>query len=189
LWLLLDHRASSLEFLGVYATEFPNKEDANNIPNGEDNVPSFCIRKSLWNRSEDIANCQLADNKEEYIIGKKQTFSQVIFINSRQVPKLTELILEVVEITKNGLKLQENIYKQSPYNEIKIYISEGSFDLNFAYKPYLMTNSLLEEWIIKWRNCIDGLPINIGYSPDEQFRMSYELSLFDQIQLFSEIQR
>ncbi|NJN10830.1 MAG: hypothetical protein HC815_23695 [Richelia sp. RM1_1_1] len=47
-----------------------------------------------------------------------------------------------------------------------------------------MTNSALEEWIIKLSNSIDSLPLDIGYLPDDKFTMSYELSLFDKISMF-----
>lgn len=92
-----------------------------------------------------------------------------------------------MQMAKHGLSLQL-IYNESVYDEIKINISDGRFYFNFAYHPGVVTNNILEEWILKWRNCIDKLPLDMGYLPDEKIRISYELSLFDKVAMFDRIQ-
>ncbi|MBD2607976.1 hypothetical protein H6G81_26535 [Scytonema hofmannii FACHB-248] len=179
-WLLLDS-ISNIEFFGVYSN---NDEDFSDNSNNLDISPPFCIRKALWSKSEDIYNFQNADDKKKYILGENQVISNVFFIDSTHVPEITQLISEVIKITKNGLILQENLQNKLVYDEIKINVSDGRFYLNFSYKPHLLTNSALEEWIIKLCNCIDSLPLDIGYLPDGKFRMSYELSLFDKVSMF-----
>jgi hypothetical protein len=180
LWLLLDS-VSNIEFFGVYAN---NDEDFSDNSNQLDISPSFCVRKVLWSKHEDIYNFQNADDKKKYILGDNQVISNICFINSTHLPEITQLISKGIQIAENGLILQENLQTKLVYDEIKINVSDGRFYLNFSYKPRLLTNSALEEWIIKLRNCIDSLPLDIGYSPDDGFRISYELSFFDKISLF-----
>ncbi|WP_414530343.1 hypothetical protein [Nodularia chucula] len=185
-WLLLDS-GSSVEFFAVYATELSKDEGVSDSSSELKTLPNFCIKKAFWNKSEDIKNFQLADDKKKYILGETQTFSNIIFIDSTHCIEATQLISEAIQMTKYGLSLQEN-QNESVYDEIKINISDGRFYLNFAYHPGVVTNILLEEWILKWRNCIDKLPFDIGYLPDEKIRISYELSLFDKVTMFDKIQ-
>jgi hypothetical protein len=179
-WLLLDS-VSNIKFIGVYATE---DEDISDNSNRLDISPSFCIRKAFWSKSEDVSNFQHADDKKKYILGENQILSNVYFINSTHLPEIEQIISEAINITKNGLFLEKNTQSKLAYDEIKINISDGRFYLNFSYKPHLLTNSALEEWIIKLCNSIDSLPLDIGYLPDDKFTMSYELSLFDKISMF-----
>ncbi|MBW4650556.1 MAG: hypothetical protein KME06_17980 [Kastovskya adunca ATA6-11-RM4] len=184
-WLLLDSGAS-VEFFGVYATELSNnKVDSNS--NELENLPAFCIKKAFWSKLEDIKNFQLADDKKKYILGATQTFSNIVFINFAHCPETTQLVEEVIQVAKHGLSLQEN-QNESVYEEIKINVSDGRFYLNFSYHPRVVTNNVLEQWIFKWRNCIDKLPLDMGYLPDEKVRISYELSLFDKVSMFDKIQ-
>lgn len=96
------------------------------------------------------------------------------------------MILEVSDNFTCGLNFKESSTRESitdisNYDLIQINIPDGRFYLDFAYRPNLMTNNIIENWIIKWRKYIERLPLEIGYSPDEKFRISYNLSLFDQI--------
>ncbi|MDJ0674654.1 MAG: hypothetical protein QNJ36_04510 [Calothrix sp. MO_167.B42] len=181
-WLLFDS-VSNIEFIGVYATDTDN-EDISDNSSKLDICPSFCIRKSSWSKSEDIYNLQHADDKKKYILGENQIYSNVFFIDSTHLPEIEKIISEAIHLTKNGLLLEENIQSRLACTEITINVSDGRFYLNFSYKPHLLTNSALEEWIIKLRNSIDNLPLDIGYLPDDKFTMSYELSLFDKISMF-----
>jgi hypothetical protein len=185
-WLLLDS-GSSLEFFGVYASELSNDEGVSDSSTELESLPDYCIKKAFWSKSEDIEKFQLADDKKKYILGDTQTLSNIIFLKSTHCLEATQLISEAIQMTKHGLSLQEN-KNESTYDEIKINVSDGRFYLNFAYHPTVVTNNILEEWIFKWRNCIDNLPLDIGYSPDEKIRISYELSLFDKISMFDRIQ-
>lgn len=185
-WLLLDS-GSSVDFFGVYATELSKNESDSDRSSELENLPDFCIKKAFWSKSEDIKKFQLADDKKKYVLGETQTLSNMIFINSVHCPETMQLIEEAIQVAKHGLSLQENQNK-SAYEEIKINVSDGRFYLNFSYHPSVVTNNILEEWILKWRNCIDKLPLDIGYSPDEKIRVSYELSLFDKVSMFDRIQ-
>ncbi|MBW4504986.1 MAG: hypothetical protein KME64_00470 [Scytonematopsis contorta HA4267-MV1] len=178
LWLLFDSNFN-MEFVGVYANDEDVRADSNS-----DVSPSFCIRKVSWSKAEDIGNFQKAGDKKEYVLGENQVVSNVLFIDPIHFPEITQLISEAIHIAQNGINLQENLQSKLVYDEIKINVSDGRFYLNFSYKPCLMTNSTLEEWIINLRNCIGNLPLNIGYLPDDKFRMSYELSLFDKVSMF-----
>lgn len=187
LCLLLDF-FSRLEFFGVYDADVSTNEDASDSINELKDLPDFCIRKVWWNKAEDIENFQIADDKEQYILSDKQTLSNVIFIKSTQVPEIPQLISEAIRLARHGLELHEQPRTEPPYYEVNLNVSDGGYRFDFAYAPGLLENSILEEWIIKWRNCIDDLPLDIGYLPDEKFRISYELSLFDQISIFGRIQ-
>jgi len=185
-WVLLDS-GSRVEFFGVYATEMSTDEGTSDNSSELETSPNFCIKKAFWSKSEDIEKFQLADDKKKYILGETQTLSNMIFINSTHCLEATQLIEEAILVTKHGVTLQENQNK-SAYDEIKINVSDGRFYLNFAYHPGAVTNNILEKWIFKWRNCIDRLPLDIGYLPDDQIRISYELSLFDKISMFDILQ-
>jgi hypothetical protein len=180
LWVMLDS-FSNVEFFGVYLND---DEDTNNSTELE-RLPSFCIRKAFWNRQEDIENFQLADDKKKYILGEKQTLSNVIFTGSKHYIEVKQLISEIIQSVKYGLNLQEFSRSESTNDEIKINISSGVFYLDFSYHPGVLKSDMLEEWIIRFRNCIESLPLNTGYFPDTNFRMSYRLSLFDQISNFN----
>lgn len=186
IWLLLDY-GISVEFFGVYATESSEDECVSDSGSELGNLPNFCIKKAFWSKLEDLKKFQMASDKKKYILGESQTISNIIFIESTHCLEATQLISEAIQVSKHGLSLQEN-QKESEYEEIKINISDGRFYLNFAYHPGVLTNSTLEEWILKWRNCIDKLPLDIGYLPDGKIRISYELSLFDKISMFDRIQ-
>jgi hypothetical protein len=67
--------------------------------------------------------------------------------------------------------------------EANLSISDDGFHYDFIYSPHLLKSSILEEWILKLRNSINNLPLDIGYLPDGNFRISYENSLFEQIQM------
>ncbi len=185
-WLLLDS-SSSVEFFGVYATEISKDEGVSYSSSELETLPDFCIKKAFWNKSEDIKRFQLADDKKKYVLGETQTLSNMIFIKSTHCVEATQLISQAIQMTKDGLSLQE-YQNESVYDEIKINVSDGRFYLNFAYHPAVVKNNILEEWIFKWRNCIDKLPLDIGYLPDEKIRISYELSLFDKVTMFDKIQ-
>ena len=184
-WLLLDS-GSSVEFFGVYDTELSKDDGVSDRSSELETLPDLCIRKAFWNQSEDIKNFQFADDKKKYILGEIQTLSKIIFINSTHCIEAPHLVSEAIQMAKNGLNLQEN-KNESVYDEIKINISNGCFYLNFAYHPGVVTNNILEAWIFKWRNCIDKLPLDIGYLPDEKIRISYEISLFDKFTMFDRI--
>jgi hypothetical protein len=171
-WLLFDS-ISNVDFFGVYTNDEASYGN-----------PSFCIRKSSWNKLEDINNFKNADDKKKYITGETQIISNIFFVDSVLLPEITQLIIEGNRIAHNGLFLQENIQNNLHCDEVKINISDGRFYLNLSYKPNLMNNSVLEDWIIKLRDCINNIPLDIGYLPDGTFRISYELSLFDRLNMF-----
>jgi hypothetical protein len=187
IWLLLD-TGSSMSFFGVYATDTSEDESVSDSRSELDNLPDFCIKKTFWSKSEDITNFQRADDKKKYILGETQTRSNMIFINSTHCLETTQLISEAIQMTKYGLKLYEE-RSNSIYDKIKINVSDGRFYLNLSYHPSVVKNIILEEWIIKWCNCIERLPLDLGCVPDEKIRISYELSLFDKISMFDRIQR
>lgn len=86
LWVLFDS-SDSLEFIGVYASEcLDNYEDISSDNNELYLLPSVCIRKAFWNKSEDLKQFNSADNKKQYILGENQTISNIYFFNYEQIP-------------------------------------------------------------------------------------------------------
>jgi len=182
--LLLDF-SSRLEFFGAYVADTSEEKNTNDKI---DELPSLCIRKCFWSKSEDIEKIQLAEDKEEYILGEKQTLSNIIFLNSAKFPEVVQLMAEAIQLARHGIGFQEQHRSNAFYYEVNLDVTDNGFCCNFAYNPYRLTNSVLEAWIVKWHKCIGNLPHDIGYVPDDKFRMSYKLSLFDQVSKFGNVQ-
>lgn len=183
LGLLMD-ASSSIIFFGVYmsdALELRLDSDLTTRNNENNNSPAICVRKATWNKNRDLENLKLADDKIQYLLSDSHMSCNVLFLDVNQGKTILNSIIQIVKTWKNGLTFESHTPKEIEYEQIRIAISAESFDLNFSYNPYLINSAIWEDLRVNLCKNIDELPVDIGYSPDKKIRVSYQLSLLEQI--------
>lgn len=186
-WVLMD-ASSSIDFIGVYAADTLELDlDSENIIIDDDrhsSLPLVCIRKATWNQAEDLENFKLASDKNQYIISDTQMNCNASFLGESEGKPMLYSLMKIINFWKHGVKLEKSTNKEPVHEEVKINISESCFSLMFSYNPYLVNNKTWDELLEKWCQYFNELSVNDNYIPDENFRVSYQLSLLEQIGIF-----
>jgi hypothetical protein len=175
---LLLEKFSTLNFIGIYySDEFDDVKDSSF------DAPSLCVRVASWDGKQDIAKFQSADDKDAYILGSEQTSIRNLFCKRENYSDIMNLVSDSIALIQGGVVLQENTEVESEYSEVNFIVSEGSFRYDFAHDPRSYGNIFLDELIEKWIECLDGCRFENLVVPDANFRVSYNLSMFDQIEV------
>jgi hypothetical protein len=184
-WVLMD-ASSSVDFLGVYAADILelDLESEHIIVDKNEkhkNTPLICIRKAAWNKEKDLEYFKLADDKTKYILSELQIKCDVFFPDTNQGISILRSIIPLINFWKNGVAFEKSSQRDTMHEEIKIGISDSNFSLNFSYNPYLINSETWDNLLKAWCEYFNELQVNSSCIPDDNFRVSYHLSVLEQI--------
>ncbi|MEG3926811.1 MULTISPECIES: hypothetical protein [unclassified Microcoleus] len=161
--------STCMGFFGAYSRAFTNEEDE---------FPYLCLRKGFWDKANEL-RCSNKKNQKEYIYGSSQIISVMVFLNPVEAREFVNLISEMMNMMKNGIKfkeLQETEPSETEQEFVEYSITDGYLNHDFSYNPYNFKCDELENWTVRWREAFKTVDQNAGRIPEQGSQISYKAS-------------
>jgi hypothetical protein len=174
-----------VEFIGTYKADLSDYTEPASSEfdiKKSNELPSFCVRRAFWRKrqnSEAVSEFRAATNKKDYVLSNLQVEINVSFIRLESFSILANLISDSVKLVKNGINFKDCHEMRNPYHNIQLAFSDECMDFDFLYKPNCVVSSSLDNLTGRWQKHLIESPLEESIVPDEDFRVSYQRSLFD----------
>ncbi len=165
------------EFMGVYRTD----EDAEE---GEHKQPVLCIRRSLWDRDQDIRRFREAQSKRAYVEGDGQIHSSILFISPEMYPEIVHLTEEAERIVRQGIAIDVVARPNHGWDSLLFQFDGGSLVFSLSYAPRIEGNNVFETWLEQWQRSFAEVDFSGGIIPDNGCFISYGRSLVELLKTF-----
>lgn len=172
--------STCMEFFGAYSRAFDNEEDE---------FPYLCLRKGFWDKANELRSSNKKLQKE-YIYGESQIISVIVYLNPVEAREFVNLISEMMNMMKNGIKfkeLQETEPSETDIEFVEYRITDGYLNHDFSYNPYTFKGDDIENWTVRWREAFKTVDRITGCIPDQGSQISYKASLLEYFQMLDNI--
>jgi len=173
---------SYAECLGIYA---PDEEDEVQgvRPPG---LPTLCLRRARWDRTQDIRKFRAAQSMKGYIKGDEQIEAQIVFITSKMYPEFSLLRAEAQKLVQGGIAL-DGVTRADPRWDLVLFrLREGARHFSLSYAPSIEGNEALEAWVANWQQSFAAVDFSGGILADQGCFISYPFSLMEYLERFPE---
>lgn len=145
--------------------------------------PSLCVRRAVWNDKKSAWYCHEKmrdpDVLRQHLLSADQLRVQNFFTDTKQHPELRELGKEIIAKAREGFRIENTKREMRAWPQFEFFVSDDHFEICVKYYPSSMKCEAIEDWVARFRRCVNKLDFSGGYVPDGPMRLSYESSIRD----------
>lgn len=173
LTLLVDYGRGAF-LAGVYRTDSASDEDADRDGSGS---PIWCLRKSEWDREEDLERSRDVLDLGEYLRSGPQVTSKLVFANRATHPEVDSMMHTALVTLRPGIRLTPVERRPSEWQFVDFDLADEGLTCRMEYSPLIARSETLESVLPSWLSKLDELICRGGFLPDGEVTVSIRRSV------------
>jgi hypothetical protein len=140
-------------------------------------VPTFCLRRSVWDRDRDAQYVSDMASLRDYLTSGPHIDTTFTFGNRTTHPEIDQVMDSVLAVLTAGISVAPVESRATEWHNLAVELADDRFACSVNYSPLLAHSEALESALPPWLDAIDRLVRHGGLTPDGEITISIARSV------------